>query len=262
MKNLFILFSILLCFGLESCLTGGGSSGNRKTNTTPGGASSGSITTFVIKDNFMYTLDHKVLLTHDLTDPDQPELVHTLEIEYGLETIFLYDDHIYVGSTTSLFIINVDLPATPKFISKTERAVEFINGCDPVIVKDNMAYSTVKIIVNRCGRVGSRSALLIYDVTDKHSPQEVGHFIMDEPNGLAIKENFLFVCDKASNRVVLFDITNPNSAILKQGHHLTVANAYDIIIKNNRMIVSSTDGFQIFDVTDINDIFKIGTIHA
>lgn len=263
MKNTYLFLLLLATFGLESCLTGSVSGGgSNKTTTEPTGASSGSITTFVIKAQHMYTLDHKVLLTHDLTDPDQPELVHTLTLDFGLETIFLYDDHVYVGSTTSLYIINLSNPSQPRFVSKTERSEKFVNGCDPVIVEENYAYSTVKVIVNRCGRKSSRSALLVFDITDKKHPKEVAHQFMQEPNGLAIKDDHLFVCDKVKNSVTVFNVSEPNRPLLRDHLSLSVTNAYDIIIKDNRMIVSSTDGFQIFDVTNIHDIYQIGTIKA
>lgn len=98
--------------------------------------------------------------------------MHTLPTEYGLETIIIYDNTIYLGSKTALYILSIDNPAAPVILSQTERVNFPFGGCDPVIVKDTYAYSTVKIIENICGQPATQSALLVYDVSNKSAPDQ------------------------------------------------------------------------------------------
>jgi hypothetical protein len=158
----------------------------------------------------MYMLNPNEVLTYSLANPDQPQHVHTLKTEYGLETIIIYENTIYLGSTSALYILDISNPAAPSILSKTDRVTDqFFSGCDPVVVKDNYAYSTVKIIQNVCGNVSTQSALLVYDVSNKNAPALKGNYELNIPNGLGYKDNYLFVCDEGSDRLEVFDISNP-----------------------------------------------------
>ena len=226
--------------------------------TTDSGKS-GSITRFAVFGNYMYVLNQKELLTYSLENPDNPALVHRLVADYGLETIIIYDNTIYLGSTTSLYILDIGNPAAPQILSKTDRVEIFLGGCDPVVVKDNYAYSTIKIIANVCGTVSSESALIVYDVSDKSNPVSVSSFLLSIPNGLGYKDNYLFVCDEGSDQLVIFDITNPLS-VTRTNYSVEITDPYDLIVEGNRMIVSTKTDFQIFDVSDITAIRRTGHI--
>lgn len=252
-KLLFILSIITLffaCSSEDSLLETSGSNNGQ----------SGSITRFATHNGYMYALNPNEVITYDLSNPENPTLTNTLETDYGLETIFIYDNTIYLGSTQGLYILGIDNPAVPELLSQTTRDNLFIGGCDPVVVKDNYAYSTVKIIENICGIANSFSALIVYDVSILENPQEVGTYALNEPNGLAIKDNYLFICDAGSNEVLLFDISQPTD--LQQLTDLSIPSnqPFDIIVNGNSMIVSQKTQFEIFDVSDIYDITEIGTI--
>jgi len=86
MKNiLYFTITIIVCIlaacSLESDL---GEAGNGK-------GKSGSITKFTIHNNYMYALNPNEIQTYSLENPDDPELVNTIETNYGLETIIVYD---------------------------------------------------------------------------------------------------------------------------------------------------------------------------
>jgi hypothetical protein len=220
---------------------------------------SGSITRFAIHQGYMYTLNSNEVVTYSLANPDKPELVHRLPTDYGLETIIVYDGVIYLGSRTALYILSIDNPAAPVILAQTPRETFFFGGCDPVVVKDNYAYSTIKIIENVCGNVNSQSALLVYDVSNKNNPVNVGIYFLDMPNGLGYKDNYLFVCDDGSDRVVVFDITDPRN-LQTTDLGIDLEDPLDLIIDGNKMIVSARTEFQIYDVSDINNIRRIGQI--
>ena len=65
---------------------------------------SGSITRFAVYQNYMYVLNLNEVQTYDITQKDKPTLVHRLPTDYGLETITIYDNSVFLGSTTALYM--------------------------------------------------------------------------------------------------------------------------------------------------------------
>ncbi|MGI9159945.1 MAG: LVIVD repeat-containing protein [Saprospiraceae bacterium] len=220
---------------------------------------SGSITRFTIHQGYLYALNPNEVLTYSLANPDKPELVHRLPTDYGLETIIVYDQTIYLGSRSALYILGISDPAAPVILSRTPREIAFFGGCDPVVVKENYAYSTIKIIENRCGNPNSQSALLVYDVREKNNPENVGVYFLNEPNGLGYKDNLLFICDEGADQIVAFDISNPLE-LQSANISLPLEDPLDLIIDGNKMIVSARTEFQIYDLSDLSQIRQIGKI--
>ncbi len=220
---------------------------------------SGSITRFAVYQNYMYVLNLNEVQTYSLQDPDNPVLVHRLPTDYGLETITIYEGTVFLGSTTALYILDISNPAAPSILSKTDRLDQFFGGCDPVVVKGNYAYSTIKIIANICGWVSSESALIVYDVSNKTAPITLGTYPLNIPNGLGYKDNYLFVCDEGSDRLEVFDISNP-LALQPTTFAVQMTDPVDLIVDGNRMIVSTKTDFQIFDISDVTAIRRTGQI--
>jgi hypothetical protein len=224
----------------------------------PGGVS-GSITRFAVYRGYLYGLDLNKVVTYDLSNPDQPKLVHTLATDYGLETITVYDNYLYIGSTTSLYILDVANPSQPSLSSQTPRNVTISSGCDPVAVKGNYAYSTVKIIANICGNISSSSALIVYDVTNKTAPQQVALLNLNVPNGLGIMGDYLLVCDEGSDKVEVIDIKDPRNPILMP-FGFPLIDPVDLIVNGSRVIVSTKTSFDVYDVADLTNPRKLASI--
>lgn len=226
---------------------------------SPDPGQAGSITRFAIHNNFMYALNPNQVRTFSLANPDKPQLVHTLTTDYGLETIIIYDNTIFLGSRSSLYILDISNPAAPAILSQTQREDALFGGCDPVVVKNNFAFSTVKIIQNVCGRFNSQSALQVYDVSNRNAPVNVGNYFMNMPNGLGYKDNYLFVCDEGTDRLEVFDITDPRN-VRTTTFSVAVTDPVDLIVKGDKMIVSSKTEFRFFDISNIADIRPLGRI--
>lgn len=226
--------------------------------TNPG--KSGSITRFAIFQHYMYVLNLNEVQTYDIAEKEHPVLVHRLATDYGLETITIYDNSVFLGSTTALYILDISDPAAPTIQSKSERLLDIgFSGCDPVAVKDNYAYSTIKTIQNVCGSISAQSALVVYDITDKTAPVVVGIYPLGIPNGLGYKDNYLFVCDEGRDQLLVFDISDPKM-ITRAGFDVSITDPYDLIVDGQRMIVSSKTDFLVFDISDVTQIRKIGQI--
>ncbi len=220
---------------------------------------SGSITRFAVHNGYMYALNPNQIRTYSLQNPDKPQLVHTLNTEYGLETIIIYDNTIFLGSRTALYILSISNPAAPSILARTDRMDFLLGGCDPVVVKGNYAYSTVKIIENVCGRIAAQSALLVYDVTDKTRPLNIGTYFLNLPNGLGYKDNFLFVCDEGSDLVQVFNISDPRN-LQYTNFDISITDPVDLIVDRDRLIVSAKTEFRFYDISDITQIRQLGRI--
>ena len=221
---------------------------------------SGSITRFAVHQGYMYALNLNEVRTYSLQNPDQPVLVSRLTTDYGLETILIYDNTIYLGSTTALYILDISNPAEPVILSQTERDIEILGRCDPVVVKDTYAYSTVKTVPNTCGNPSAQSALLVYDVSDKTAPINKGTYPMSIPNGLGYKGDYLFICDEGSDRLEVYDISNPLALHHLADYSIAMTDPYDLIVDGNKMIVSTKTDFQIFDLSEAPLLKRAGLI--
>ena len=252
MKNLLLTACLsLLCFACSkdsiSSLEG-----------RPG--KSGSITRFAIYQDYMYVLNLNEVQTYDIKQREHPVLVHRMATDYGLETITVYEGSVFLGSTTSLYILDISNPAAPVIQSQSDRITDIgFSGCDPVAVKGNYAYSTIKVIENTCGTISAQSALVVYDIQDKSAPKVVGTHGLNIPNGLGYKDNYLFICDEGSDELLVFDITDPTQVVLTP-YSVSITDPYDLIVDGQKMIVSSKTNFQIFDISDITQIRKLGQI--
>ena len=251
MKQLKLIFAMSLLFA-AAC--------SKDSTSLEATGKSGSITRFAVHNGYMYALNPNEVLTYSLQDADQPVLVSRITTDYGLETIIIYDNTIYLGSSSALYILDITNPSTPVILSKTNRETLFIGGCDPVVVKDNYAYSTIKIIENICGNVSSQSALLVYDVSNKTAPVGKGTYTLGIPNGLGYRGNYLFVCDEGTDRLEVFDISNPLSLQQLSVNALDITDPYDLIVDGQKMIVSTKTDFQIYDISSLPTITKIGFI--
>jgi len=228
--------------------------------SAPGQGVSGSITRFAVNGNYMYVLNQNEVQTYDITDRANPVLKHRLATDWGLETITFYDNSLFLGSTTALYILDITNPAVPVIQAKSDRlSTVGFTGCDPVAVNGDYAYSTIKVIENICGVISAESALIVYDVSNKSNPKVLGTYPMNIPNGLGYKDNYLFVCDEGSDLLVVYDITNP-AALELAPVTVPMTDPYDLIVDGQRMIVSTKTDFQIFDVSQLPQIRKIGTI--
>ena len=189
MKHL--LFFLTVSLSLFSCSKEAASTGE------PG--KSGSITRFAVYQDYMYVLNLNEVQTYSIKDKDHPALINRLATDYGLETITIYDNTVFLGSTSALYILDISNPAAPVIQSKSDRLSDIgFSGCDPVVVKGNYAYSTIKIVQNICGTIGAESALIVYDISNKSNPVIVGTYPLSIPNGLGYKDNYLFVCARAT----------------------------------------------------------------
>lgn len=195
------------------------------TNTVGTG---GSYAKFQIYNNALYTIDDYILNTFDITDYNSISLAsqtYMLGWFAGiLETTFIQDEHLFIGATNGMHIVDLSEELTPTYVSSFSHAT----GCDPVVVEGNTAYITVRG-GNSCGAIEDQ--VNVIDVSDITSPVEYSTYFLSSPYGLGVKNDVLFVCN--DNGINVFDAQNPNNIILKNTYQVS---AKDVIPLSTHLI--------------------------
>ncbi len=161
----------------------------------------GSLARFQIVGNYLYTVGSHEMTIFNIINLSEPTLVSTQYSGNNIETMFQADGYLYLGSTDGMYIYGLQNPENPDFIS------EFTHwtGCDPVVVAGNYAYLTLRG-GNNCGQ--QESVLEVIDISNKYNPVLVATHSLENPYGLGVKGNSLFICDGEAGLKV-FDKTNP-----------------------------------------------------
>lgn len=248
-KNFLKMALIVITLSVASC---GKNESARVAPTTNG--ISGSITKFAVVDNFLYGLNDNEIVVYDISNNNDAIKVGSTEVGYNIETIFSLQDNLYIGATDGIYIVDITTRNKPIVLSKAIHTL----GCDPVIVKGNIAFSTVRTGVGCGGNFVQYSALLIYDVRNINYPVIINEYPMASPKGLAYDGNTLFVCDE-ENGLKIFDISDIRT--IREVTNLKEINAKDVIADNNTLVVSTKNGYVFYDYSDLQNIQLIKTIH-
>ena len=195
----------------------------------------GSLARFNITGDFLYAVDNFSLNVFDITNLDNPQDLGEEHVGWQIETIFSYEDYLYIGSTAGMFIYSLDTPSIPTYQSE----ISHIVGCDPVVVQGNFAYVTIRG-GNLCGQ--DLSILEVINVEDKQNPFILEQYSLDQPYGLGVKDDLVFVCDQGVGLRVFNASQTP---VLEQIQLFENATALDVIPQDDKLImVSETAIFQ------------------
>ena len=176
-----------------------------------------------------------------IDDPVNPSLWSTVDVGWGIETIFPYGDYLFIGSTTGMFIYDNTNPDNPIKLS----AFAHVTSCDPVVAQGDYAYVTLRA-GSFCG--GGENRLDILDIADLTNPLMVESYAMQGPFGLGIDGSFLFVCDGVAGLKV-YDVTDPMNINLIAFE--TNNETYDVLLIPPLAIVVGPDGLDQYDYTDV-----------
>lgn len=215
----------------------------------------GSMARFTVVGDYLYTVDDWTLDVISLQTPDCPEYKSTIDLGWGIETIFPYGDNLFIGSSTGMFIFDNSNPEAPVQLAVFQHA----RACDPVFVKDNYAYVTLRD-GNTCA--GFVNQLDLVDITDLENPVLEKTFPMDHPHGLTIRNDHLFLCE-GMHGLKAFDISDPIALDANELDHEDGFDAFDAIsLPGSRpiTIVIGEDGFYQFEFTEETGFELLSTI--
>jgi len=195
----------------------------------------GSLARFKIVNDYLYAVDSHSINIFDINNLEAPRELQKVHAGFDIETIFNRENLLFLGSMSGMFIYNIDKPETPLFISEFQHGT----ACDPVVVDDNYAYITLRA-GNFCGAFDS--SLEIVDISDIYNLKLIKSYTMDNPYGLGIKDNLLFICDGTSGLKVYNKANIEELELLNTFKDIT---AYDVIpMENNLLLIGDNTLFQ------------------
>jgi hypothetical protein len=217
-----------------------------------GTGTGGSLARFTVYDNYLYAVDDYMLRMFDVSTPEEPKFAKEMYVGWNIETLFPYDGKLFLGGKTGLYIYSLENPENPVYLSSFWHA----SSCDPVVVENNLAYVTLRA-GNLCG--DDVSQLDVIDISNILSPKLLKEYPMEEPYGLGIDENILFVCDgdaglKVYNAVHPLEIDKNMIALYED------INAWDVIPIDGVLMMIGSDGLYQYDYTDPSDISELSMI--
>jgi len=223
------------------------SAGSRSTVNSSAGTNfksvTGSMSRFAVYNDYLYVVNNNSIKTFSISGNNVSQLSQQY-LGWNVETVFPYEQKLFLGTTNGLLIYQLEDPANPKHLS----SLSHVAGCDPVVVEGNYAYVTIRG-GNICGQL--MSLLDVIDISDPSSPVQKASFNMIEPYGLGIDGNTLFVCDQGLS---VYDASDPLTVGLKPLTKFTEINGYDVIPSGDILIMIGNDGLYQYDYSDIRNI--------
>ncbi|MCW3806561.1 LVIVD repeat-containing protein [Plebeiibacterium marinum] len=214
----------------------------------------GSMARFTLYDNYLYAIDNASLRLFNVSDASDPVFEKQIYISWQIETLFPYEDMLFIGAQSGMFIYSLQNPANPHFISEFTHAT----ACDPVVVEGDYAYVTLRG-GNLCGAIESQ--LNVIDISNMEAPKLLKEYSMSEPYGLGIDDGVLFICD-GNDGLKIFNAEDPLVITDKQLAHYKDINAFDVIPLGDVLLMIGTDGLYQYDYSDLENITLLSHIQV
>ncbi|MFN3755775.1 MAG: LVIVD repeat-containing protein [Flavobacterium sp.] len=170
----------------------------------------GSMARFQINSDALYTVESYRLNVFNIAQPTQvffDKSIFMTDWMWGgeFETLFMRKEFLFIGATTGMFIINASDAFNPYFVSGFSHAT----ACDPVVVHENTAYITVRGGAT-CGAI--QDQVNVIDITQINNPTLTSTYLLNQPFGLGIKNQVLYVC--ANQQLHVFNAQNHQQLVL------------------------------------------------
>ncbi|WP_040302644.1 LVIVD repeat-containing protein [Algoriphagus machipongonensis] len=214
----------------------------------------GSMARFTLSNEHLYAVDESTLHVFDVENAADPKFVKPIDLGWGIETIFPFEDKLFIGSNNGMHIYDASTPNSP-----TRMAVyEHVQACDPVVVNEEFAFVTLRN-GNNC-RNGVNE-LQVIDIKDLYNPKLKKAYTMLNPHGLGLAGDYLFVAE-GTHGLKSFNVSNVMEIDDNQLEFLTKEKSVDLIPGPNSLIVIGPDGVCQFDYSNPSKLQKLSCIQV
>ncbi len=210
----------------------------------------GSMARFTIYDKYLYSVDRQSLQLFDIQNPRDPKVWSKVNIGWDIETIYPFKNKLFIGSMMGMYIYDVSNSSQPVLLSQFSHTT----ACDPIVADDNFAYVTLRT-GTRC--LGNLNQLEVFDIKNITNPILLKTYPMQEPAGLGLDNNILFICDGPAGLKV-YDVKDPLNIELidwKSDIH-----TFDVIPLGKSLLMIGNDGFYQYDYTNPKDLKLLSKI--
>ncbi len=214
----------------------------------------GSMARFGLYKNMLYVVNQYNLLTFKLNSASEASLLKTDYVSWNVETIFITDDHLFLGTQNGMIVLSLEVPESPSQVG----SYSHMTSCDPVVIRGDLAFVTLK--GGTVCRGGTLNQLDVIRMTDGYSKFNLlKSYPMYGPQGLGVDDDLLFICDGDAG-LKIYNAADP----LTINEHVVATfpsiNAYDVIARNNYLFMIGDEGFSLYDYSNIQNIKQIGFI--
>ncbi len=211
----------------------------------------GSMARMTILNGHLYAVSTESLYSISIAKPLNPTYLSSKNLHLGIgsaETIYPFQDKLFIGSMSGMYIFSVSNPDNPELITTFTHAT----ACDPVITDGTNAYITL-CSGTYCN--GVENEMDIVNMQDVTHPTFLKKYNLTHPQGLSKDGNTLIVCDDG---LKIYDATDPVNLLLKQT--ITLPNPYDVICINGLAIVSAKDGLYQYNYSNLANVKQLSKL--
>jgi hypothetical protein len=212
----------------------------------------GSMARFTLLNDHLYTVGRADLSLFDTGTASNPVFVKSIDLDWGVETIFPYENKLFIGTNTGMHIFDATDAAHPVKLS----TYNHVFACDPVVVQGRYAYVTLRT-GNFCRQAVNQ--LEVVDIKDPANPKQVAVFPMRNPHGLSVKDNHLFLCE-GDYGIKSFSIADKNKIGNNLLQHLPGIKSFDVIAGPKSLIVTGDDGVYQFNYGNASNLIQLSKI--
>lgn len=220
--------------------------------TGSGTGTGGSMARFTLVGSYLYVINNYELMLFNISNGSNPVFAKDKYIGWNIETLFPYNDKLFIGSQTGMYVFNIMDPANPEYISQFRHA----SACDPVVVEGDYAYVTLRA-GNLCGAIESQ--LDVIDISTIIEPKLVKTYAMEEPYGLGIDNDVLFICDGDAG-LKIYDATDKLNIDSNMVASYPNMDAFDVIPLGDVLLLISIDGLFQYDYSSLDNITELSHI--
>ena len=211
----------------------------------------GSMARFAIANQMLYTVGLSDMKVFNITEAFNPNYINSKSIGMSIETIFPFQNKLFIGSQNGMYIYDISNPSNPV----QQGQFSHVRSCDPVIADQSYAYVTLRS-GTQCQ--GFTNQLEVLSISNLNSPSLIKTYPMSNPHGLSKDGNVLFICDGAGGLKVYNAADVNNLQLIKKVEGIET---YDVIAWNKTALVVAKDGLYQYDYTNTSDIRLISKIN-
>ncbi|AFL86233.1 hypothetical protein Belba_3750 [Belliella baltica DSM 15883] len=214
----------------------------------------GSMARFTLMNAHLYAVDEYSLRVFNVENKEHPEYLKNISLGWGIETIFPFQNKLFIGSNTGMHIYDASNPSEPIQMS----VYQHVTACDPVVVNETYAFVTLRTGVN-C-RFGV-DELQILNIEDPYSPKLLKSYPMENPHGLGLAGDYLYLAE-GKHGLKSFNVADVMNIDKNQLEYLKSMKSVDIIPGPKSLIVIGPDGVCQFDYSTPNKLVQLSCINV
>jgi len=227
------------------------SAGKDVATSSSGEGAGGSYATFAVIDSYLYYIDrYNGLVTMDISDPADARELSTTRVDWTIETLFPTEKYLFIGGTRGMYIYDRSDPVNPVQTG----SFSHFRACDPVVVRDTVAYVTLRG-GNSCGE--THDALLSISIKDPAHPALLQDKTVSTPYGLAVNDTLLYVA-RGSSGFTLFSVANPRA--MAGADSISNVQSKDFIWQGDVLYMMGFSDVRIYNVVDPKNPVQLSKI--